>query len=64
MNYPPSCKNHNLVLAGKAMLADNGELKDIITKVFACGAHIWNSCKVSTGLRNKTADADPKLTKT
>jgi hypothetical protein len=45
-----SCKNHNLALAGKSMLEDDGELKDLITKVFACGAHVRNLCKVSTGL--------------
>ncbi len=57
-----SCKNHNLVLAGKVMLEEDGELKDLIPKVFACGAHGWNSWKVSTGLRNKAAAVDPKLT--
>ncbi len=57
-----SCKNHNLALAGKVMLEEDGELKDLITKVFACGAHVWNLCKVSTGLRNKAAAVDPKLT--
>ncbi len=57
-----SCKNHNLALAGKVMLEEDSELKDLITKVFACGAHVQNSCKVSTGLRNKAAAVDPKLT--
>ena len=57
-----SCKNHNLALAGKAMLEDNNELKDLMAKVFACGAHVRNSCKVSTGLRNKAAAVDPQLT--
>ncbi len=57
-----SCKNHNLALAWKVMLKEDGELQDLITKVFACGAHVWNSCKVSTGLRNKAAAVDPKLT--
>jgi hypothetical protein len=56
-----SCKNHNLALAGKVMLKKDVELQDLITKVFACGAHVWNSCKVSTGLRNKAAAVDPKL---
>jgi hypothetical protein len=57
-----SCKNHNLALAGKAMLEEGGELKDLITKVIAYGAHVWNLCKVSTGLRSKAAAVDPKLT--
>jgi hypothetical protein len=57
-----SCKNHNLALARKVMLEEDGELQDLITKVFACGAHVWNLCKVSTGLRNKAAAVDPKLT--
>jgi hypothetical protein len=57
-----SCKNHNLALAGKVMLKEDSKLQDLITKVFACGAHVQNSCKVSTGLRNKAAAIDPKLT--
>ena len=57
-----SCKNHNLALAGKAMLEENSELKDLMAKVFACGAHVRNSCKVSTGLRNKAAAVDQRLT--
>ncbi len=57
-----SCKNHKLALAGKVMLEEDGELQDLITEVFACGAHVRNSCKVSTGLRNKAAAVDPKLT--
>ena len=57
-----SCKNHNLAFAGKVMLEEDGELQDLITKVFACGARVWNLCKVSTGLRNKAAAVDPKLT--
>jgi hypothetical protein len=57
-----SCKNHNLALSGNVMLEEDGELKDLIMKVFACGAHVWNSCKVSTGLRSKAAAVDPKLT--
>jgi hypothetical protein len=32
-----SCKNRNLALGGKAMLEDDGELKDLITKVFKHG---------------------------
>jgi hypothetical protein len=57
-----SCKNHNLALTGKSMLEGDCELKDLMTKVFACGAHVRNSCKVSTGLRNKAAAVDPRLT--
>ncbi len=57
-----SCKNHNLALAGKVMLDENSELKDLTAKVFACGCHVRNSCKVSTGLRNKAAAVDPQLT--
>ncbi len=49
-----SCKNHNLALAGKVMLEEEGELQDLITKVFACGARVQNSCKVSTGLEYPT----------
>ena len=56
-----SCKNHNLALAGKVMLEEDGELKNLMTKIFACGAHVRNSCKVSTGLRNKAASVDPQL---
>ncbi len=47
-----SCKNHNLALDVKVMLKEDGELQYLITKVFACGAHVWNLCKVSTGLSN------------
>ncbi len=61
-NWHISCKNHNLALSGKSMLEDDGELKDIITKVFACGAHVRNSCKVSTRLWNKATAVDPRLT--
>ncbi len=43
-------KNHNLALAGKSILEDDRELKDLIMKVFACGAYVRNSYKVSTGL--------------
>ncbi len=43
------------------MLQDDGELNNLITKVFACSAHVQNSSKVSTGLRNKAAAVDPKL---
>ena len=57
-----SCKNHNPALAGKVMLEEDGELQDLITKVFACGAHVWNLCQVSTGLKNKAAAVEPKLT--
>ncbi len=57
-----SCKNHNLALAKKVMLEEDGELQDLITKVFASGAYVRNSCKVITGLRNKAAAVDPKLT--
>ncbi len=57
-----SCKNHNLALAGKVMLEEDGELKDLMTKVFACGAHVRNLCKVITSLSNKAAAVDPKLT--
>jgi hypothetical protein len=57
-----SCKSHNLALAGKVMLEEDGKLQDLITKVFAYGVHVWNLCKVSTGLRNKAAAVDPKLT--
>ncbi len=57
-----SCKNHNLALAGKVMLEEDGKLQDLITKVFACSAHVCNLCKVSTGLRNKAAAVDPRLT--
>jgi hypothetical protein len=56
-----SCKNHNLALAGKVMLEEDGELQDLIAKVFACGAHVQNFCKVSTGLRKKATAVDPKL---
>ncbi len=41
-----SCKNHNLALAGKVMLEEESELQDLITKVFACGAHVRNSCRL------------------
>ncbi len=57
-----SYKNHNLALAGKVMLEEDDELKDLITKVFACGAHVCNLCKVSTSLRNKAATVDPNPT--
>jgi hypothetical protein len=57
-----SCKNHDLALAGKVMLEEDGELKELIMKVFACGAHVRNLCKVSTGVRNKAAAMDPMLT--
>jgi hypothetical protein len=56
-----SCKNHNLALARKVMLEEDGELKDLMKNVFACGAHVWNSCNVSTGLRNKAAAMEPML---
>ncbi len=46
----------------KIVLEDDGELKDIITKVFDCGAHVRNSCKVSTCLQNKASAVDPRLT--
>jgi hypothetical protein len=39
-----SCKNNNITLEGKAMLEDDGELKDLITKVFVCSVHVWNLC--------------------
>ncbi len=56
-----SCKDHNHALAGKVILEEDGELQDLITKVFACGAHVQNSSKISTGLRNKAAAVDSKL---
>jgi hypothetical protein len=35
-----SCKNQNLAHGEKALLKNDGELKDNITKVFACGANV------------------------
>jgi hypothetical protein len=57
-----SCKSHNLALAGKSMIETEGELKDLMSLIHACSAHVRNSCKVNTALRNKAAAMDPRLT--
>lgn len=56
-----SCKSHCLALEGAKMCEAEGPLKEMISKITACSAHVRNSCKVSTAVRNKAAAIDPRL---
>jgi hypothetical protein len=44
------------------MIETEGELKDLMSEIHACSAHVRNSCKVNTALRNKAAAIDLRLT--
>jgi hypothetical protein len=56
-----SCKSHCLALEGAKMCEAEGPLKEMISKITACSAHVRNSCKVSTAVRNKAAAIDPRI---
>ena len=43
------------------MCEAEGPLKEMISKITACSAHVRSSCKVSTAVRNKAAAIDPRL---
>ena len=54
-----SCGSHCIGLAGKEMVEEDSELKDIVETISAVSRHVCNSAKVKTSLRNAAAATNP-----
>ena len=55
------CSNRNLALAGEKMLEDDDELREVVEKCEKVGAHVQNSAKVQTTIRNLASAVDYKM---
>ena len=55
------CGNHNLALAGEKMLEQDDELRDVVERCEKVGAHVRNSAKVQTTIRNLASAVDYKM---